>query len=255
MPDYRQIYCRIWDDEWFHELTSDAKVVWLYLLTNLRASVAGIYRINAQTIAYETNVPESVVNDILEAFCIDGKIEMERNVIWVKKMRKYQATTSWKLQTRVNADVQDIPESAIKRNYIAYYRNDSDTVSDRGSDYTVRTVQDSTVQDNTIQTVRSDAEFSGELEDFPNDPLLAWWSRTSLLPIVPRDREMNLRLTLRDDWNPTLAIAAAVICYEKARDNGTLVNSLAYMEKAILRALVSKELPSSNGAKKPKGFS
>ena len=54
MADYRTIHSKIWDDDWFADLDSDGKTLWFYLITNRRASVAGIYVLPFRVIVAES---------------------------------------------------------------------------------------------------------------------------------------------------------------------------------------------------------
>jgi len=52
MADYRQIHTRIWKDSWFIELEPCDKLLFIYLFSNERASVSGIYDISIKVMAF-----------------------------------------------------------------------------------------------------------------------------------------------------------------------------------------------------------
>ena len=68
MADYRQIHTRIWKDSWFLALNPDQKLLFIYLFSNERASVAGVYELPLQVICFETGLDSSVVDAGLRAF-------------------------------------------------------------------------------------------------------------------------------------------------------------------------------------------
>ena len=47
----RMIDTGTWDDPWFAELDPDAKLLFLYLLTNRRSTAAGVFEITARAMS------------------------------------------------------------------------------------------------------------------------------------------------------------------------------------------------------------
>jgi hypothetical protein len=143
MADYRLVHCKMWsEDDWFAELEPRRRLLWIYLFTNNDASLSGLYVIRDEKIALETGLDIVFVRETLKWFASQGKIEREKWVIWVKKMRKYQNTRSEKIQTCIRKDVNTVPDCPIKQRYMSTYsmdtvslepRYDSD-VSDSDSD-------------------------------------------------------------------------------------------------------------------------
>ena len=121
MADYRTVHTKIWDDPWVHALPdSDHKLLWFYLITNRRASVAGIYLMPFWVIEGETGIQVDVVQAALDRFARDGKIEYDAEIMWVINMRRYQCTTSADLLKKVAKDVALIPDRPIKAHYTEY---------------------------------------------------------------------------------------------------------------------------------------
>jgi hypothetical protein len=123
MAEYRTLHTKIWQDEWFCELEPDAKVLFIYLITNPSASVAGIYRKPIKFIAFESGLTSKRVETLLAQFRKDGKAYYEDGVIWIKKLRAYQTyqgTASDKVDKRIAKDLADIPDGRLKREYMAY---------------------------------------------------------------------------------------------------------------------------------------
>lgn len=144
MAEFRSIHCKTWRDDWFSELPTDAKLLWLYLITNQSTSVSGIYQLPRKFIAFETGLEISRVSQILDIFKSDGKIDFDDSVIWIKKMREYQSSGSDKVLTRIMSDFNSLPDCRVKGIYaqkygidmvsIGYFPNAADTDTDTETD-------------------------------------------------------------------------------------------------------------------------
>lgn len=126
MADYRLVHCKMWsEDDWFAALEPRKRLLWIYLFTNDDASLSGLYVIRDEKIALETGLDVAFVHETLAWFASEKKIEREKWVVWVKKMRKYQNTKSEKIQTCIRKDVNAVSNCAIKRRYMAAYNMDT----------------------------------------------------------------------------------------------------------------------------------
>lgn len=63
-----------WTDSYIEKLTPDEKLVFLYLLTNPLANIAGIYEIRTKRIGFETGYDIEVIENILNRFVRDKKL-------------------------------------------------------------------------------------------------------------------------------------------------------------------------------------
>lgn len=130
MAEYRTIQTRVWEDDWFVSLSAQGKVLWFYLLTNHRASVAGIYQISERIMSFETGIPADQIGELLRGFEAAGKIMYADGVLWVKRLRDYQQSNSPKVLQRIRTDVAEIRAGAVKTAYSTQYGYPIDTVSD-----------------------------------------------------------------------------------------------------------------------------
>jgi hypothetical protein len=121
MANFRQIHVSTWKDPWFLELDPLEKVLFIYLFSNESTSLAGIYEISFRVICFETGLEPEFVKKALAKFAEDDKVFYEDGIIWVKNLRKYNASSSEKVQIRIRGDVAKIPECPIKQRYISYY--------------------------------------------------------------------------------------------------------------------------------------
>lgn len=123
MADYRQIHTHIWKDSWFVDLEPDYKLLFIYLFSNERANLAGLYDLSPRVIAFETGVPLEAVKSALDYFEEAGKIQRDGSMIWVKHLLRYNAGNieSPRIQTHLRSVIASIPDCDMKRRWIAYY--------------------------------------------------------------------------------------------------------------------------------------
>lgn len=127
MAEFRSIHSKMWRDSWFTELDVDGKLLWVYLITNSAASLTGIYYMTVKFASFETGLSQERVTTLLSQFTLAGKIEYENDVVWIRRMRKYQAAneTSPKVSARILKDLAEIPDCKVKRLYMAQYPIDT----------------------------------------------------------------------------------------------------------------------------------
>ena len=121
MAYFRQIHVSIWKDEWFLELTPEEKLLFIYLFSNENTSIAGIYKIALRVIAFETNLELDFIKQTLTKFENDSKVTYRDGVVWVKNLRKYNDSGSNSIAIRIASDLEEIPESSLKQEYIRYH--------------------------------------------------------------------------------------------------------------------------------------
>lgn len=119
MADYRQIHTCIWKDAWFLELNPDHKLLFIYLFSNERTSVAGIYDLSLRIVAFETGLSMEAIKQGLDLFEQAGKVYYDDGIVWVVNLRRYNATNSIKVQERIRRDLEAIHECPLKERYIA----------------------------------------------------------------------------------------------------------------------------------------
>ena len=117
MANFRQIHVSIWKDEWFLDLASDEKLLFIYLFGNEATSIAGIYKLAIKVIAFESGLPIKRIHEIMAKFSKAGKVYYDDGLIWVVNMRKYHPSKSETVLTRVRNDLDMIPNCPIKTAY------------------------------------------------------------------------------------------------------------------------------------------
>jgi hypothetical protein len=91
MSKQRIVKDEIWDDDWFYELDPSEKLVWIFLLTNPRGNIAGIYKLNKKWASQATGLDFDVFKTILSRFVRDGKIVDEESWIGLVNFHKHLA--------------------------------------------------------------------------------------------------------------------------------------------------------------------
>jgi hypothetical protein len=129
MSGYRQLHTHMWSDGWFIDLATAHKLLFVYLFSNERASVCGLYELPLRVISFETGIDREEIKKGLEVFDKADKVhyDFEAGVVWVVNMTKYQSTSSPKVQARIQADINNVPACNLKTRFL-------DTVSIRYAD-------------------------------------------------------------------------------------------------------------------------
>jgi hypothetical protein len=182
----------MWHDRWFSELDIEGKILWVYLLTNGNASVSGIYLMTDKIAAFETGLPLDRVTCLLSQFVLAGKIEWENDVIWVRRMREYQARndSSSRVMTRILKDIKEVPEGRVKQSYIQRYGIDTVSIPYGDTDTVTGTVTD---------TVTSRAKTERQLAMIE---LETYFAEITKLPLPPRGNDKEKRASAESWWNP-----------------------------------------------------
>ncbi len=89
MSKQRVIKDEMWDDEWFYDLDPSEKLLWVFLLTNPRSNIAGIYKINSRWVSQTTGFEKDVVKNIMGRFKKDKKILYENDWIAIINFHKH----------------------------------------------------------------------------------------------------------------------------------------------------------------------
>jgi len=90
MSKLRSVSTAVWSDVWFEDLTPAQKLIWLYLITNEKTNMLGIYEASTKKIAFETGVNRSDVEKALKQFEKDGRVKYESYHVILTKFLKHQ---------------------------------------------------------------------------------------------------------------------------------------------------------------------
>lgn len=92
---YRTVDCDTWDDPWFADLEPQAKLLFLYFLTNRRSTAAGCFEITMRAMAFETGMSSAEVERHL-GDSLKSRIHWfpEHQVIFVRNFYRHQSGNS-----------------------------------------------------------------------------------------------------------------------------------------------------------------
>lgn len=125
MASYRQIHTCIWKDAWFFDLSAEHKLLWIYLFSNERANLTGLYDIHKRIIAFETGLAMETIDAGFEAFAKAGKAFYEDGWVWVPNLIKYNAgsVNSSKIRTHIVGALAKIADTPLKARCIEHYNS------------------------------------------------------------------------------------------------------------------------------------
>lgn len=107
----RSLTTDLWNDTWFESLNPQEKLLFLYLLTNDRTNMLGIYEISKRKISFETGLTESAVEKGFESFERVSKIYYtDENYVVIKNFLKHQRFNT-NMKKSALAIYDDLPKS------------------------------------------------------------------------------------------------------------------------------------------------
>ena len=112
MAAQRYISTSFWDDEWVQNLAVNKKLIYMYLLTNPLTNIAGVYKITARRMAFDTGVSEKTLIRILDEFAEAGKAYYFSNewIILPNWPKHQQADKRAKIRAGIDNILSDLPE-------------------------------------------------------------------------------------------------------------------------------------------------
>lgn len=91
MANNRQVSTNFWKDNYVVELDPTEKLIFLYLLTNPKTNVAGVYEINFREVSFDTGFEVEMVKRVIARFERDGKVQYENGYILLTNWVKHQS--------------------------------------------------------------------------------------------------------------------------------------------------------------------
>lgn len=113
MATLRSVNTRFWEDPWVEDLNPSEKLLFLYLLTNKYANLAGVYEITVKRISFETGLSHETVRKGLERFAKDNKAYfVDDNYLFLPNWLKNQNLNS-NMKKGVLTIFSQLPESVL----------------------------------------------------------------------------------------------------------------------------------------------
>ena len=112
MSQTRYIKNEIWDDEWFYDLDPVEKLVWLFLLTNNRCNIAGVYKMNMKWGARLTGLDTDIFPKILKRLEDAGKVHLHDDWLFIVNFTKHQAENP-SVRAGIVRILKEVPGEAV----------------------------------------------------------------------------------------------------------------------------------------------
>jgi len=124
---FRQVHTKAWSDNWFVDLIPEGKLLFLYLITNDKSTIAGIYELPLRTMVFETGLSLDVVKQQLDVFEAAEKAfyDYDAGVVWIVNLRKYHETRSPTVQAKIVKELAVIPSCSVMDKYCEAYGIDT----------------------------------------------------------------------------------------------------------------------------------
>ena len=90
MAKLRSVSTSFWSDPFIEDLSPSEKLLYLYLITNERTNMLGVYELSIKKMAFETGLDKSSVDKALKKFSKDGKVVYSKNYVLLLNFAKHQ---------------------------------------------------------------------------------------------------------------------------------------------------------------------
>lgn len=115
MAEIRYIKTKIWSDDWFSELSVDARYLYLYLLSNKNTHICGYYKTSLKEMEFMTGLTkkriESAIKELRENMSyIDGWVVL-------RNYPKHQnVANNGKVQAAIEREMKNVPTHVFNSN-------------------------------------------------------------------------------------------------------------------------------------------
>jgi len=90
MSKLRSVSTGFWSDPWIEELTTSEKLLYLYLITNEKTNMLGVYEVSFRKISFETGIDKKTIEKAFESFERVGKVRYVKNYVVLLNFLKHQ---------------------------------------------------------------------------------------------------------------------------------------------------------------------
>jgi hypothetical protein len=109
----RMVSTKFWSDPWVvDELNPLDRYLFLYLLTNEKTNIAGVYELSVRTMANETGIEKEELLRMLKR--LESRVLFVMGWVVFRKSIKHQNFRSPKIESAIARELQDVPEDVIK---------------------------------------------------------------------------------------------------------------------------------------------
>ena len=113
----RIIYTRFWHDNYISELDLKEKLVFIYLITNEKVNICGIYELPDKYIRFDLDLKQTELDKIKQKFTEDNKFLFIDGWVKITNYDIYNKFTGEKNETAKEKELALIPERIIEYQY------------------------------------------------------------------------------------------------------------------------------------------
>lgn len=127
----RSINTKIWQDAWFETLSTEEKLLFIYLLTNDHTTIVGVYELSVRRMAFETGLSEETIRKGFERFeMVTKAFLIIDSFVFLPNFLKHQRlnTNMQKAAVKIFADLPEVVQEAILGNGYQTIRKDYQTI-------------------------------------------------------------------------------------------------------------------------------
>ena len=117
----RIIYTKFWHDNYISELNIKEKLVFIYLVTNEKVNICGIYELPDKYIKFDLGLKQSELDRIKQKFQKDGKFTFIYGWIKITNFEIYNKFDGEKNKIAKQKEMALIPKKIIERIFEPYY--------------------------------------------------------------------------------------------------------------------------------------
>lgn len=111
---YRTLKVGLWHDSWVDGLDPEAKLYWVWLLTNEHTQPSGIWEMKPGTGAFELGLDYSLCKGYREAFQSDGKAFFRGSWVLITGYVRHQPNSPPKVWQKITKSVLSAPDGVAK---------------------------------------------------------------------------------------------------------------------------------------------
>lgn len=108
MNKLRSVNTKFWEDPWIEDLTPNQKLLFLYLLTNTKTNMLGVYEVSKSKISFETGLNKTEIGKAFEVFERIDKVYYINNYVVLCNFLKNQKLNS-NMQTSALNEYKTLP--------------------------------------------------------------------------------------------------------------------------------------------------
>lgn len=121
----RIVHTKIWEDEWFYSLSRDARELFLYVLTNQRINLSGMYQLPDRVILSDTKIGSDGLQTAKQELL--PKVIFYESWVYIKNAEKLSNFSGSKNEIAKQKELNDVPTTIF--NYLFNVDNSVDNSS------------------------------------------------------------------------------------------------------------------------------